>query len=258
MYHTLYKTTNSINGKIYIGVHTTENLNDKYIGSGIGISRAIDKYGHEAFSKEILMLCESQEEAYSIEKILVCGNFIKRKDVYNTKVGGKGNTKGYSYFYDDAGNQYYMRTEDAKSRTDLYGRKHTEEDKMRMKSVRRKFLDQLSPEEFKNLYCGKVCSEITRQKIAAKQKGVAHRKLSHEEKQAKSIKSKSVWANFTEEERKLKCKTKTAESEELRREKIAASSRKPKDRIMCPHCHKTGGAGAMKRYHFDNCKFKEQ
>jgi len=28
----------------------------------------------------------------------------------------------------------------------------------------------------------------------------------------------------------------------------------PKKTITCPHCNKTGGAGNMKRYHFDNCK----
>jgi len=30
----------------------------------------------------------------------------------------------------------------------------------------------------------------------------------------------------------------------------------PKKRITCPHCDKTGGAGNMKRYHFDFCRRK--
>jgi hypothetical protein len=31
---------------------------------------------------------------------------------------------------------------------------------------------------------------------------------------------------------------------------------KKQKRVICPHCDKEGGIGAMKRYHFDNCKFK--
>ena len=35
-------------------------------------------------------------------------------------------------------------------------------------------------------------------------------------------------------------------------------SDKPKEKITCPHCNKTGGKPAMKRYHFDNCKQRDK
>ena len=38
-YFYLYKVTNMINGKIYIGVHSTDNLNDSYMGSGVALHR---------------------------------------------------------------------------------------------------------------------------------------------------------------------------------------------------------------------------
>ena len=31
----------------------------------------------------------------------------------------------------------------------------------------------------------------------------------------------------------------------------------PVKKISCPHCNKEGGINAMKRWHLDNCKFKE-
>ena len=46
-YYYLYKITNLINNKFYIGVHETDNINDGYMGSGRAIRAAIEKYGKE-------------------------------------------------------------------------------------------------------------------------------------------------------------------------------------------------------------------
>lgn len=88
--YTIYKTTNTINNKIYIGVHKTTNLNDSYLGSGDAIKLAIKKYGKLNFTKEILFEYDNPKEAYLIEFLIVNKKFISRQDTYNIKLGGQG------------------------------------------------------------------------------------------------------------------------------------------------------------------------
>jgi group I intron endonuclease len=100
MYHTVYKTVNKINGKYYIGVHSTNNLNDGYLGCGVYSGRklneslkhlpfykAVEKYGFENFEKEILHYCNTPGEAFLLEKKLV--DPIDSNS-YNIKPGGYG------------------------------------------------------------------------------------------------------------------------------------------------------------------------
>ena len=89
-HYLVYKTTNLVNGKIYIGKHETDNLDDGYLGSGKLLKRAVEKYGEQNFSREILFECSSREEMNAKEAELVNENFLKRNDVYNLKQGGEG------------------------------------------------------------------------------------------------------------------------------------------------------------------------
>lgn len=87
----VYKTTNLINGKIYIGQHASIDIgNDQYIGSGDIIKKAIRKYGHKNFKREILFSFDSLDEAYAKEKDIVTEEFLDREDTYNVRVGGVG------------------------------------------------------------------------------------------------------------------------------------------------------------------------
>lgn len=90
MYHTIYKITNNLNDKFYIGTHSTNDLNDNYMGSGLGIKRAIAKYGIDNFTKRTLFIFSSRNEMFAMEKLLVDSVFVSQIDTYNGKVGGKG------------------------------------------------------------------------------------------------------------------------------------------------------------------------
>jgi hypothetical protein len=85
---TVYKITNTLNGKTYIGVHKTDNPNDSYMGSGRAIKNAIAKHGRENFTKEVLFEYENADDAYEKEKKLTLDFYLEEN--YNMKQGGVG------------------------------------------------------------------------------------------------------------------------------------------------------------------------
>lgn len=80
-YNYIYLTTNKINGKIYVGQHSTDNLNDGYIGSGTLLKMALKKYGINNFSKEILAYADTQNKLDYLEKFYI--RKYKSRELYN-------------------------------------------------------------------------------------------------------------------------------------------------------------------------------
>jgi len=112
MNYTVYQTTNNINSKIYIGMHTTDDLNDEYLGSGLHLSRAIKKSGIENFTKKILFVYDSEEQMVAKEVELVNEDFVARSDTYNLRVGGKGGAAGKN-------NTFYGKTHSAEIKAQI-------------------------------------------------------------------------------------------------------------------------------------------
>ena len=86
----LYKTTNRVNGKYYIGV--TNGNNPRYKGSGTALKEAIKLHGIANFSREVLETFDNEIDAYIREAEIVNHEFVKDRNTYNIKVGGKGGT----------------------------------------------------------------------------------------------------------------------------------------------------------------------
>jgi len=89
-YHFIYKTTNLLSGRYYIGMHSTDNLEDGYLGSGTYLKRSINKHGKENHSIEILEFLNSREELVAREREIVSLQEIAKKECMNLKVGGEG------------------------------------------------------------------------------------------------------------------------------------------------------------------------
>lgn len=174
MYHFIYKTTNHLNSKIYLGVHKSKTLNDNYLGSGKALKAAIKKYGKVNFSREILMIFPTYELALKYEKLLVNEDFVQGDDNYNIKIGGYGGV------IPGKPNPFLGRkhTEEAKKilsekasqkvgdKNPFYGRNHSEE----TKAILSEKASQRTGD--KNHFYGKKHTEELKKKFSEARKGV--------------------------------------------------------------------------------------
>lgn len=88
--HYLYKTTCIITGRWYIGMHSTSNMDDGYMGSGKRLRYSIRKYGVDNHIKEILEFFDTREELVNREIEVVNFELIKEDMCMNLVAGGNG------------------------------------------------------------------------------------------------------------------------------------------------------------------------
>jgi hypothetical protein len=89
-YHYVYKTTCTVTGKHYYGMHSTDDLQDGYLGSGTILSRSVKKYGKENHTIEILDFVESRELLRLREQQIINDAALKDPMCMNLKLGGHG------------------------------------------------------------------------------------------------------------------------------------------------------------------------
>ena len=111
-YNYFYKITNNINGFYYYGVHSTDNLDDVYMGSGTKLKLAYKEFGIENFSKEILRFFDTKEEAFEYESSVVTEQLVLSEKCYNQKIGGGESTMGMLCVMDKHGNKLFVYRDD--------------------------------------------------------------------------------------------------------------------------------------------------
>lgn len=89
-YNYVYQITNILNGKIYIGRHSTNNMNDNYMGSGTELMRDMKECGRENFIKDILFVFDNWKDMVDKETELLSEEFVNRDDTYNSTRQGCG------------------------------------------------------------------------------------------------------------------------------------------------------------------------
>jgi group I intron endonuclease len=97
-YHYIYKTTCLITNKYYIGMHSTDNLEDGYQGSGTILARSIRRHGRENHQTEILEFLPSRKDLRKREARLINEQLLKDKMCMNLVLGGSGGCTPESQF----------------------------------------------------------------------------------------------------------------------------------------------------------------
>ena len=124
-FHYIYKITRQ-DGKYYIGLHSTDNLDDGYFGSGQILWRSIKKHGKEKHSKEILEFLPSRTELKAREEFLVDEELLKDPMCMNVIKGGGGRDP---YIMDGTTKEKLSR---AQKKRDPSTRLHTAETKAKI------------------------------------------------------------------------------------------------------------------------------
>lgn len=162
MYGYVYKTTNLLNGKIYIGQHKSLIHDKKYFGSGKYIKRSLALHGVENFSNEILEWCDTVEELCEREIFWISKyNSLDNSIGYNIMKGGqagdctigmsKEDYERYCKKLQGKNNPMYRSGERGIHPKGMEGKKHTE-------STKKKIKDSLTGE--KNPFYGKSWEEF--------------------------------------------------------------------------------------------------
>lgn len=256
----VYKTTNLLNGMIYVGVHINETVNfDGYYGSNSRLKNSIKKYGKENFIRETLFDNLVKEDAYDLESLIVDENFCKRPDVYNQKNGGFGGSLKGREFH----------------KSDTYRNK--------LKTGAKKYKKYLEENDLIHHNKNRILSEETKQKMADSATGKHIGSLNHmygisyedhpkgmlnkpHKEETKIEISDKLIAYYSEnvpyvrtDEIRLKISNSKKGKPSKRKgigltEETKAKMKKPKSEKTCPHCNLVGRGGNMIRYHFNNCK----
>lgn len=248
-FHFAYCTTNKFNNKIYVGRHTTSNINDGYLGSGTILKKSIKKYGRENFKREILQFCDSLEDLREKEEFWI-KNFQAVELGYNISKtsGGWGSGELHPNYGKIPYNKDVPMGEDQKNLlSQLHtGKSHSEETKRKISE---------SNKGFKNHTYGLERTEEWRENISNSLKGrVAWNKgktgIYSEEvlkKMANAKRGKPSWNKGQ----------KMSEETKIKLSKVKKGKLYPIKKVTCTYCKKVGALNLMNRYHFNNCKLKK-
>ena len=228
-YNYIYETKSLIDNKIYIGCHQTNNLDDGYLGSGLMLLHAINKYGKENFRKTILEMCSSKEEMFKKESEIVSEEFVKRDDTFNLNIGGHGGSiSGRKHSEETKEKICKILKLRAKSmpKEDFShpGWKHSEETKKKIGDKHRgKKLSEETKEKLSKLNIGKQLSEETKKKISESGKG-----LKRSKKACENIRQSQLGKTLDEETKTKISRTLKGhkDSEETREKKKQAALKK--------------------------------
>lgn len=165
-FHIIYKTTCLITGKFYIGMHSTDNIYDGYLGSGKILGRSVAKYGKDKHRYEVMEYLSNRKALSLREEELLTTDIRRDPMCMNIRSGGTGNQPGKALteetkakmsvslkkMWDELKASGYKKPKQsaeqiANRAAKNTGQTRTEETKQRMREAQAKYVTTVTPEK---------------------------------------------------------------------------------------------------------------
>ncbi len=228
-YHFVYITRRIGTPYYYYGVHSTNNINDGYIGSGYHFLNAVRKYGKESFSREIIKFFESHDEALKFENEIITKEVLEDEYCYNIQHGGKGSKDEHTLSTKEKMSLSAKERkipqetrnklkESMKRKIELYGYYHSEE-------TRKRISETLKSKDMGKYNKGRIQTESERNKRSISLK-LAYKEGRHKKSDLSGDKNPMYGKHFTDSmKQNLSNAQKERFSNVLEREKTSISTK---------------------------------
>lgn len=213
----VYKTTNTVNDKYYIGKHRIGPKSDTYLGSGRDLNIDVRLYGRDKFIRETLYICDNETECFRVEAELVTEETVADPQCYNITTGGRG------------------------------GRTQSESTK--------KLISEAVKNEWKD-NDERVLANRERFIALHRAGKVGKASLTQESRKLLSTKSKNRWADCEYKQKVSSAISKGKKGLKQTEEHRVNNVRAQNEKIHCPHCNTYNKVAAHGRWHGDKCKGK--
>lgn len=277
----VYMTVNLVTGDFYIGKHETNNLQDRYLGSGLRLKNSVKKYGPDNFERKIISTWNNPQDALQEERKIVA-QYLDHPQCLNIVDGGKGFSSASAARASKIAQQMGKAgtkslTKEQLSKAGSASAKVNAANKTGMWAITPEQRSRTSSETNKNTVW--INNGSIEQKVKNGQnipQGFVKGRLSKGSTYRKGLKcwtdgKTNIFAESCPGPQYYQGMTKETHIPEFKwwnngeinvrsmaqPEGFVSGTLKWKSRtVTCPYCSKEGGETAMKRHHFDNCKRK--
>ena len=92
-FHFIYRTICTVSGRYYVGMHSTNDIEDGYLGSGDHVTRSMRKYGRSSHIREIIKFLPDRDALKKFEKEYITEEMLADPMCMNIAPGGGGGRK---------------------------------------------------------------------------------------------------------------------------------------------------------------------
>lgn len=263
----IYKATNRLNGKLYIGqtsrkletrksAHIRNSFNTNASDYNCAFHKAIRKHSPENFTWEVLLVCNTVEESNKAEMRLIAEHNTCHGVGYNSNEGG-GSAVGFKHTEEtrkkisEAVKRRPPMSNETKERMSKAQKIAHQSDSRKKRVFTAEQLEKYSQlAKDRELWKLANTPEVLKKRQATREANGGYTSVSERQKEDNVAHRPEVQKKISNSVKKL------WEDPEYRANQLAKREQ-ANPIVKCPYCEKKGRKTIMQRWHFDRCRFKK-